>query len=52
MHDEQQFSVVPSEAQRVADLIVQAAPMAGQYYNFKVPITAAADIGKTWADTH
>jgi len=52
VHDEQQFSVVPSEAQRVADLIVQAAPMAGQYYNFKVPITAASDVGKTWSDTH
>ena len=52
VHDEQQFSVVPSEAQRVADLIVSAAPMAGEYYNFKVPITAASDVGKTWADTH
>ena len=52
VHDEQQFSVVPSEAQRVADLIVSAAPMAGNYYNFKVPITAASDVGKNWSDTH
>ena len=52
VHDEQQFSVVPSEAERVAKILVEAAPKAGQYYNFKVPITAKSDIGKTWADTH
>ena len=52
VHDEQQFSVVPSEAERVAQLIVQAAPMAGEYYKFKVPITAASDIGANWAATH
>ena len=52
VHDEQQFSVVPSEAERVAELIVKAAPMAGEYYRFKVPITAASDIGANWAATH
>jgi DNA polymerase I-like protein with 3'-5' exonuclease and polymerase domains len=52
VHDEQQFSVVPAEAERVADLIVKAAPMAGDYYQFKVPITAASDIGDNWAATH
>ena len=52
VHDEQQFSVVPSEAERVANILVDAAPKAGEYYQFKVPITAASDIGKTWADTH
>jgi hypothetical protein len=52
VHDEQQFSVVPSEAERVAELIVRAAPMAGEYYKFKVPITAASDIGSSWQETH
>ena len=52
VHDEVQMSVIPSEAENVAKLLVAAAPLAGKYYNFKVPITAAADIGKTWADTH
>ena len=52
VHDEQQFSVVPSEAEHVAKLLVDAAPIAGQYYKFKVPITAASDIGKNWAATH
>ena len=52
VHDEQQFSVVESEAERVSDLLMKAAPLAGDYYNFRVPITASADIGKTWAETH
>ena len=52
VHDEQQFSVIPAEADRVAGILVEAAPAAGQYYNFKVPITATADQGVTWADTH
>ncbi len=52
VHDEVQFSVVPSEADRVAELLVEAAPKAGQYYRFRVPITASADRGNNWADTH
>jgi DNA polymerase I-like protein with 3'-5' exonuclease and polymerase domains len=52
VHDEQQFSVVPREAERVAKILVDAAPLAGSYYNFRVPITATSDIGQSWADTH
>ena len=52
VHDEQQFSVVPAESERVAKLLVDAAPLAGKYYKFKVPITAASDIGDNWASTH
>ena len=52
VHDEVQMSVVPSEADKVAQLLVDAAPLAGQYYNFRVPITASADSGANWGDTH
>ena len=52
IHDEVQLSVVPSEVDRVKALLEAAAPLAGQYYNFRVPITAAADHGENWADTH
>ena len=52
VHDEVQLSVVPTEADRVAELLVKAAPIAGQYYKFRVPITAAADTGASWQDTH
>jgi len=52
VHDEVQLSVVPTEADHVAELLVKAAPIAGQYYKFRVPITAAADNGENWAATH
>ena len=52
VHDEVQLSVVPSEADRVAQILEAAAPKAGEYYNFKLPITASAGKGETWADTH
>lgn len=52
VHDEVQLSVVPTEADHVAELLVKAAPIAGQYYKFRVPITAAADTGLSWQDTH
>ena len=52
VHDEQQLSVVPTEADRVAALLVEAAPKAGDYYNFRVPITAASSVGDNWAMTH
>ena len=52
VHDEVQLSVVPSEVDRVKALLEAAAPEAGRYYNFRVPITAAADHGENWASTH
>ena len=52
VHDEVQLSVVPTEVDRVKQLLEAAAPEAGRYYNFRVPITAAADHGENWAQTH
>jgi DNA polymerase I-like protein with 3'-5' exonuclease and polymerase domains len=52
VHDEVQLSVVPSEVDRVKSLLVAAAPEAGNYYNFRVPITASAEHGENWAATH
>ena len=52
VHDEQQLSVIPAEVDRVKQLLEAAAPEAGRYYNFRVPITAAADHGDSWASTH
>ena len=52
VHDEVQLSVVPTEADHVAEILVKAAPIAGQYYKFRVPITAASDTGASWQDTH
>ena len=52
VHDEVQLSVVPQEVDRVKELLENAAPVAGEYYNFRVPIAASADSGKNWAATH
>ena len=52
VHDEVQLSVIPAEVDRVKALLEAAAPEAGRYYNFRVPITAVADHGDTWASTH
>ena len=52
VHDEVQLSVVPTEVDRVKALLEAAAPEAGRYYNFRVPITAVADHGASWQDTH
>jgi len=52
VHDEVQLSVVPQEVDRVKELLENAAPMAGDYYNFRVRITASADSGPNWAATH
>ena len=52
VHDEVQLSVLPTEVDRVKALLEAAAPEAGKYYNFRVPITAAADHGENWAATH
>ena len=56
VHDEVQLSVIPAEVDRVKSILVAAAPLtteAGRYYNFRVPITAAADHGTkdNWAAT-
>ena len=52
VHDEVQLSVVPQEVNRVKELLENAAPLAGKYYKFRVPITASADSGNNWAATH
>ena len=52
VHDEVQLSVVPSEVERVKSLLEAAAPLAGEYYKFRVPIAASADSGDNWAHTH
>ena len=52
VHDEVQFSVVPQEVDRFKELLENAAPLAGDYYDFRVPIAASADSGESWASTH
>lgn len=52
VHDEQALGCPPDVAQQVADICVQSAAEAGDYYNLRVPIAAEAKIGLNWAEVH
>lgn len=51
-HDEIQVAVRDELAERAAELMEAAAPMAGSHFNFKCPVAAEAKIGLNWAETH
>ena len=52
VHDEQQLSVRPELVEPISLILTESAKAAGQYYNFRVPITASACSGDSWAATH
>ena len=51
-HDEIQVAVREEFAERAAELMEAAAPLAGEHFGFKCPVTAEAAIGVNWAETH
>jgi hypothetical protein len=51
-HDEIQVAVRDELAERAAEIMEAAAPLAGEHFKFKCPVAAEAKIGNTWADTH
>ena len=51
-HDEIEAVVREELAERAAELMEAAAPMAGEYFDFKCPVAAQAKIGDTWAEVH
>ena len=52
VHDEIQLEVREDQAERAAQLMVQAAAIAGKALNFRVPVDAEAKIGNNWYETH
>ena len=52
VHDEIQASVRPQIADDVSQVIEQSAIEAGEFYDFRVAITAAGDKGQSWSETH
>ena len=52
VHDEQVLGSPAENAEQIADVCKLSALLAGEYYNFKVPIAAAAMSGENWAKTH
>jgi len=51
-HDEIQVSVREDLAERAAEIMEEAAAIAGDHFKFNCPITAEAKIGDNWAMTH
>lgn len=51
-HDEIQVAVREDLAERAAELMEAAAPMAGDHFKFHCPVTAESKIGENWAWTH
>ena len=52
VHDEIQLEVKEDQADHAAQLMVQAAALAGKALNFRVPVDAEAKIGNNWYETH
>ena len=52
VHDEIQYSVNPSIAEEVVQIVEAAALKAGDAFGHRVPITAKGDIGQNWSETH
>jgi len=52
VHDELQFESTPEHAEQLSTSLVQSAGKAGEYYNLRIPISADAKQGKSWAETH
>lgn len=52
VHDEWQVEVSEEHAETVARESEKAFEAAGDYFNFRCPITGEAKIGNNWAETH
>jgi len=53
VHDEYQFECRNKEiAEIVARCAEDSIRLAGEYFNFRCPLSGSADIGKNWSETH
>jgi len=52
VHDEVQLTVKKEHAKRIGDLAVKAIGIAGERYNFRIPLTGEYKSGSSWASTH
>ena len=52
VHDEQLFSAKPHAADTVKKAALEAAPLAGKFFNLNVPIAADAKTGQSWKCVH
>lgn len=52
VHDELQILVRKELGDEIGKLCVKAIEKAGEYYNFRVPLTGEYKLGRNWAETH
>ncbi len=52
VHDEIQFSVLEQHAERVGELAVRSAALAGDALGFRIEVGAEFKVGNNWADCH
>lgn len=52
IHDEWQIAARPEIAEEVGKLAVDSIRLAGEFYNFKCPLTGEFKIGNNWRETH
>jgi DNA polymerase I-like protein with 3'-5' exonuclease and polymerase domains len=52
VHDEVQIIAREDIAEIVGTQAVKAFEAAGEYYDFRCPITGEYKVGKNWAETH
>lgn len=52
VHDEIQIECAKSDADRVAQIMEQSAPEAGEILGFRCPVAAESKIGNNWYETH
>lgn len=52
IHDENQSACKKGLENILKETSIKAAANAGKFFNFKIPVAAAAKVGKNWAETH
>lgn len=52
VHDEWQIEVVEEHAELVGQTAAQAIQLAGEFYEFRCPLSGSYDIGNNWKETH
>jgi hypothetical protein len=52
IHDEFQFDVLKEHVDAFIDLCRTAFRLAGEFFNYNLPIECSAKVGLTWASTH
>ena len=52
IHDELQYECDPTQSNELKNHLEQAAVLAGEYYNLRIPIAAEGKCGANWAEVH